>query len=285
MDAMSLSRIQHAIVDMDGVLYHGNEAIAGAKEFLAFLGEAGVRFVLLTNNSTLTLAQFVGKLRRMGIETTQEALLTSAVATAAYLTRIAPPGSRVYLIGEEGIRSELLKSGFVLTDTADAEYVVVGLDRQLTYAKLNAAMRAVRNGARLIGSNPDRTFPSETGLEPGAGATLAALEAATDVAPLVIGKPERAIFELALDRLGATPQTTAVIGDGLYTDVLGGRRAGLFTILLLSGVTEAAQLVESAPKPDLVYADISALHCAWLKAWQKHGARRGSDSRTDAGDA
>jgi len=146
--------------------------------------------------------------------------------------------------------------------------VVVGLDRRLTYAKLSTAMRAVRNGARLIGSNPDRTFPSETGLKPGAGATLAALEAATDVAPVVIGKPETAILEMALTRLGAAPQTTAIIGDGLYTDVLGGQKAGLFTILLLSGVTEAAQLTESAPRPCLVYADISALHCAWLASSQ-----------------
>jgi 4-nitrophenyl phosphatase len=268
---MELMQIRHAIIDMDGVLYHGDEAIPGGKEFLAFLGSIGVPYLLLTNNSTLTVAQFVGKLMRMGIETAEEALLTSSVATAAYLSRIAPPGSRVYLIGEEGIRAELQKSGFVLTSTADADYVVVGLDRQLTYAKLSTAMRAMRNGARLIGSNPDRTFPSETGLEPGAGATLAALEAATDVAALVIGKPETAIFELALHRLQAAPQTTAVIGDGLYTDILGGWRAGLFTILLLSGVTEAAHLVESAPKPCLVYADISALHRAWLGASQAHG--------------
>jgi len=267
---MELTQIRHAIIDMDGVLCHGDEAIPGGKEFLAFLGSVGVRFLLLTNNSTLTVAQYVSKLKRMGIEMTEEAILTSSVATSAYLGRIAPPGSRVYLIGEEGIRAELQKGGFVLTSTADADYVVVGLDRKLTYAKLSTAMHAVRSGARLIGSNPDRTFPSETGLKPGAGVTLAALEAATDVAPLVIGKPETAIFELALHRLGATPQTTAVIGDGLYTDVLGGQRAGLFTILLLSGVTETAQLIESAPKPCLVYADISALHRVWLEASQAH---------------
>ncbi len=265
---MELTQIQHAIIDMDGVLYHGDEAIPGGKEFLAFLDSVNVRFLLLTNNSTLTVAQYVSRLRRMGIETGEEVILTSSVATAAYLTRIAPPGSRVYLIGEEGIRTELQKSGFVLTNTAKADYVVVGLDRRLTYAKLSTAMRAVRNGARLIGSNPDRTFPSETGLKPGAGATLAALEAATDVAPVVIGKPETAILEMALTRLGAAPQTTAIIGDGLYTDVLGGQKAGLFTILLLSGVTEATQLTESAPRPCLVYADISALHCAWLQASQ-----------------
>ncbi len=135
--------------------------------------------------------------------------------------------------------------------------MVVGLDRRLTYAKLSTAMRAVRNGARLIGSNPDRTFPSETGLKPGAGATLAALEAATDVAPVVIGKPETAILEMALTRLGAAPQTTAIIGDALYKDDAGGQKGGLFTIPAAKRRHRGCQLTESAPDRVWCNADIS----------------------------
>lgn len=268
---LALARVQHAIVDMDGVLYHGNEPIRGGGEFLDYLREIHVGFLLLTNNSTLTVSQYVAKLEQMGINATDQEILTSAVATAAYLGRVAAPGSRVFVIGEEGLRSELRKTGLLLTDEAEAAFVVVGFDRQLTYAKLSTATRAIDRGAKFIGSNPDRTFPSETGLAPGAGATLAALEAATGVAPLVIGKPERAILDQALQRLQASPQTTVAIGDGLYTDVIGGQRAGLMTVLLMSGVTSAGQLEGASQQPDAVYADVAALHEAWRKAVGQSG--------------
>ena len=259
-------RVRHAIVDMDGVLYHGNEPIQGGREFLDFLRTIRVRFILLTNNSTLTVPQYVAKLERMGISATEQEILTSAVATASYLERVAAHGSHLFVIGEEGLRTELQKRGLVLTDAPEAAYVVVGLDRQLTYDKLSTATRAIAGGATFIGSNSDRTFPSETGLTPGAGATLAALEAATGVTPQVIGKPERAIFGQALQRLVARPETTVVIGDGLYTDVLGGQRAGLMTVLLLSGVTSESQLAGASQQPDVVYADVAALHEAWRQA-------------------
>jgi len=268
---LALARVQHAIVDMDGVLYHGNEPIRGGGEFLDYLREIHVGFLLLTNNSTLTVSQYVAKLEQMGINATDQEILTSAVATAAYLGRVAAPGSRVFVIGEEGLRSELRKTGLLLTDEAESAFVVVGFDRQLTYAKLSTATRAIDRGAKFIGSNPDRTFPSETGLAPGAGATLAALEAATGVAPLVIGKPERAILDQALQRLQASPQTTVAIGDGLYTDVIGGQRAGLMTVLLMSGVTSAGQLEGASQQPDAVYADVAALHEAWRKAVGQSG--------------
>jgi 4-nitrophenyl phosphatase len=259
-------QLHSLIIDMDGVLYHGNEPIPGGREFLDFLRQIGIRFLLLTNNSTLTVKQYVAKLARMGIPVTEEDILTSAVATATYLAHRAPPGSRVFLIGEDGIRTELQKRGFVLVDDVDVAYVVVGFDRQLSYAKLTTATRAIRAGAQFIATNADKTFPSEIGLLPGAGATLAALETATDTPPLIIGKPERAIFEQALHKLNAQPQRTAVIGDGLFTDVLGGHRLGLLTILLLSGVTDERLLATASPRPDLVFPDVAALHQAWRAA-------------------
>lgn len=263
---VQLAQLHSLIIDMDGVLCHGNEPIHGAREFLEFLRQKGLAFILVTNNSTLTTAQYVAKLARMGIQATAAEILTSAEATATHLTRTAPPGARVYLIGEDGIRTALQERGFVLSDDVDVPYVVVGFDRQLTYAKLVTAARAIRNGAQFIATNADRTFPSEIGLVPGAGATLAALEVATDTAPLVIGKPQPAIFELALQRLHGGPNCTAVIGDGLYTDVLGGHGVGLMTILLMSGVTGPEQLFKASPAPDRVYADVAALHNAWRAA-------------------
>lgn len=259
----ALKRIQSLIVDMDGVLYRLNTPIAGAPEFLQFLRQTGKPFLLVTNNSTLTPAQYVAKLARMGISVTEEDLMTSGEATATYLASVAPAGTRVLLIGEDGIRSALKQRGFVLTEDSDAAYVVAGLDRQLTYTKLKSASLAIRAGARFIATNPDKTLPTEIGLLPGAGAILAALEAATGVTPLVIGKPQPIMLELALQRLQARAEATAIVGDGLETDISGGRKLRLLTILVLSGVTSAEQLARSELQPDLVYEDIATLHRAW----------------------
>jgi 4-nitrophenyl phosphatase len=265
-DMLGLTQLQSLIIDMDGVLYRGGTPIEGARECLEFLRETGIPFCLLTNNSTLTSEQYSEKLARMDISARAEDILTSAEATAVYLERVASPGTRVYVIGEDGIRAELAKRGFVLTDDRDVAYVVVGWDRQFTYDKLAVATLAIRAGAQYIATNPDKTFPSEIGLMPGAGALLAAIETATDTAPLVIGKPQPAIFELALERLGAQPATTAVIGDRIETDILGARELGLRTILVMSGVTDAQQLAEAPLVADMVFDDINAVYRAWRAA-------------------
>ena len=261
-----LLKIRNLIIDMDGVLYRLNTPLPGAAEFLRFLQQAGKRFILVTNNSTLTPGQYVDKLASMGIASSEECILTSGEATAQYLAGIAPAGTRVYVIGEHGIRAALEKHGFVLAGDTQVAYVVCGLDRQVTYDKLRIATLAIRAGARFIGTNPDPTLPTEEGLIPGARALQAALEVATGTAPLIIGKPEPAMLQLALQKLEARPETTAIIGDGLQTDIPGGQRLGLTTILLMSGVTSAEQLARSALQPDLIYADIAALHQAWALA-------------------
>ena len=263
-DTDKLRPIENLIIDMDGVLYRGDEAIPGAEEFFAFLRKRPIGFILATNNSTRTAQQYVDKLTRMGVEVALSEILTSSQATALYLETLAPPGTKVYVIGEEGLETAMHERGYIISGDG-AKFVVVGMDRRLTYEKLKVDTILIRKGARFIGSNPDKTLPTEEGFIPGAGAMLAALEASTGVAPTIIGKPERTIFELALAKLGSSKEDTAIVGDRLETDVLGGYNAGLKTLLVLSGAT-TRQDVDSAPvKPDLVFEDIRHLHEAWLQ--------------------
>jgi 4-nitrophenyl phosphatase len=258
-----LQSIESLIIDLDGVLYRGDEAIVGAGEFIALLQTERIPFLLLTNNSTRMPGQYVTKLAKMGIVIEKSDVLTSAQATAQYLERIAPPGARVYAIGEEGLRAAL-RGRYTLTQKG-ADLVVVGMDRALTYEKLRVATLLIRGGARFIATNPDKTRPTEEGLVPGNGAAIAALEAATDVTPFVVGKPAPAIFDLALARMGVGKEGVAVIGDRLETDILGGQRAGLITILVLSGATSRSELENSPVKPDLVFEDVRQLYETWTE--------------------
>lgn len=263
-DADKLKPIKNLIIDMDGVLYRGDEAVPGAKEFFAFLRTHPIGFILATNNSTRTAQQCVDKLARIGIEVALSEILTSSQATAMYLETLAPPGTRVYVIGEEGLETAMRERGYIISGDG-AEFVVVGMDRRLTYEKLKTATLLIRQGARFIGSNPDKTLPTEEGFIPGAGAMLAALEASTGLSPTIIGKPERILFELAVAKLGSSKEDTAIIGDRLDTDVLGGYNAGLTTILVLSGATTRQDVDSASLKPDLVFEDIGHLRQVWLQ--------------------
>jgi 4-nitrophenyl phosphatase len=258
----ALYRIRHLIVDMDGVLWRGDKPMPGLQDFFVFLRQHGIDFVLATNNSSRLPEQYADKLAHFGVEVPVECVLTSAQAAAAYLAGFAPPGTHVYAIGDEGVRRALEQHGFVLTD-AEAVYVVVGWDRQLTWVKLATAALLIHAGAGFIGTNPDTNYPTERGPVPGNGAQLAALETTTGVVPIVVGKPEPRMYEDALRRMGAHPGTTAVVGDRLDTDIAGGIRAGLTTVLVLSGVATEADLATSPVKPDLVCADIGELMRMW----------------------
>ena len=263
----SLARLENLIIDMDGVLWRGAQPMPGLADFFTWLRQRPITFVLATNNATKTPDYYVTRLTSYGIEIGSDEVLTSAQATADYLARRSNPGTPVYVVGMEGLRQALAERGFHLIDTdaepGSAEYVVAGWDRQLTYDKLAEATLHIRAGARFIGTNPDRTWPSERGLIPGAGPILAALEVATDIEPTIVGKPSPLMFQTALDRLGADASTTAMLGDRLETDILGGHNAGLTTILVLSGVTTSDDLAASPIQPDLVFDDITALVHAW----------------------
>lgn len=257
-----LHRIRAFIIDMDGVLYRGQTCLPGAKAFLQTLQRESLPYVLLTNNSTLTVAQYVEKLGRMGIEVAPECIMTSAVATALYLAERAKPETPIYMIGEGGLEEALRSQDFVLTDQSP-EYVVVGLDSDVTYEKLSTATLAIRAGAVFIGTNPDRTIPSERGLEPGAGAILAAIEAATDTSPQIVGKPQPGVFETALRKLNTNLDETMMVGDRLETDIVGGVQAGLQTILVLTGATSRDDLPDAEVKPDMVFDSLEQVSAIW----------------------
>jgi 4-nitrophenyl phosphatase len=261
-DLRVLRQIDNLIVDMDGVLYRGQESLPGAREFLTYLVEERVPFVLATNNSTLTPGQYVAKLAGLGMEVTEDRILTSGQASALHIARVAPAGTKVYAIGEDGLLSALRERGFELTER-DVHYVVVGLDRQLTWDKLRVAALAVRAGATFVGTNPDTTLPAEEGLVPGNGANLAALQAATGVAPLIIGKPQATLLRLAMEKMGVSREGTAIIGDRLETDILGGKNAGITTVLVLSGIATREELEDSSYLPDLVFDSIDQFYRVW----------------------
>jgi 4-nitrophenyl phosphatase len=249
------------LVDLDGVVYHGDTVIPSAPGFFRFLRDRGIPFLMTTNNSTLGPPQYVEKLARMDIQVAESEVLGSADATAAYLAQQSPAGGRVFVIGEEGLKSAIETAGFELAES-DVQYVVVGLDRDLTYRKLTTAVRLIRAGAAFVGPNPDTTLPTDDGIIPGAGSFQAALHAATGVRPLIIGKPEPTMLVIGSERLGLTPAETAIIGDRLDTDIVGGHRAGLQTLLVLTGVSSRADAAAAEVKPDHIFEDLPALQAA-----------------------
>lgn len=203
---MTLDDIRALIIDMDGVLWE-ERPMPGLVEFFDTLRARRIRFVLATNNASHTPDQYLAKLARMGVQAERDQVIGSGLATALYLKRHAPAGAKIFAIGEDGVRQALLEQGFRLAELYedDADYVVCGLDRGLSWDKLATATLNIRAGAIFIGTNPDNSFPTERGLTHGNGAILAALEAATGVRPIIIGKPEPIMYQLAMERLQVPP--------------------------------------------------------------------------------
>jgi 4-nitrophenyl phosphatase len=263
-----LRRIRHLIVDMDGVLWHEDHPMPGLEEFFAFARRRRITLTLATNNSSRTPEQYVEKLAQFGIAVTPAEVLTSSLATAAYLADVAPAGSRVYAIGGEGLTRALEDRGFVLAEEA-VDYVVVGWDQRLTWQKLATASLLIHAGAAFVGTNPDVSYPSAQGPVPGNGAQLAAIEVTTGGSPTVVGKPEPWMYREALARMDASPQATAVVGDRLDTDLEGGVRAGIHTVLVLSGIATEDDVARATHRPDLVYEHVGALTAAWKRALER----------------
>jgi 4-nitrophenyl phosphatase len=266
-----LKSIRNLIIDMDGVLYLGDKPMPGLDEFFAFLRKHDIRFQLVTNNSTLTPRMYVEKMARMGVTVQKSHVLTSSIATANYLAGKYPRGSHIYCIGEEGLMAALQGTGFVLSQR-DPIAVVVGFDRDVTYAKLCDATLLIRSGVPFISTNPDLTLPVPEGQVPGTGAIVAAIAAACEQKPLFMGKPEPLLMEQAMARLDAVPKTTAAIGDRPETDILSAQRAGILSILTLSGATDRARLATFDIQPDIVLSDIQALVRDWkqvLHEWNE----------------
>ncbi len=259
----SLPEITHLIIDMDGVLYQGDRAMPMLPEFFSFLRERGISFILATNNSTRTPQEYVDKLARMGVTISPDEILVSGQATARFLAHEYPRGTRVHVFGMPALKQAMTDEGFILADE-DVQLVVASMDRSITFEKLKRATLLIRGGARFIATNLDPTNPSEEGLIPGTGSMIVALEAASGVKPKAIGKPEPTMYQLAMDQMGACPDTTAAIGDRADTDILGGRRAGLTTICVLSGSSDRAEA--EAYGSDMIFDDIAHLLETWRRS-------------------
>ena len=262
--AVTLRELRGFIFDADGTLYRGEAVLPGAAEFIADLRRLGIPWLVATNNSTMPPADVAARLTRMGIPATAADVINSSQVAAAYVAR-EMPGAAVFMVGEAGVREALVAAGVVLTeDWQAADAVVVGLDREATYARLRDAALAIRRGAHFIAANADRTLPTEQGLIPGAGSVVAFLEIATDVPAHVIGKPAPDIFRHALARLGTPASLTAAVGDRPETDIAAGQAAGLRTIGVLTGASPAAAFAAMGTPPDWLFEDLVALRRAYF---------------------
>ena len=227
--------IRGIISDLDGVTYNGDNPIKSAVEAFQAWDEAGLPFAFVTNNSTKSAQEFSDKLNSMGIAASPDRVITTSAVAADHLAETLPAGARVMVIGAAALADAVAARGFKLAGT-DVDAVVAGLDRAFTFEKLARAQDALLGGAAFVGTNPDPMLPHETGFEPGAGAILKAIETASSVAPVIVGKPAPNLVKLALAELGTPSEATFVLGDQINTDIAAGHAAGLQTILVRTGV-------------------------------------------------
>lgn len=245
------------LIDMDGVLYRGNELIPGADRFVRLLRERGLPFLFLTNNSQRTRRDVAAKLERMGIDVEEQHIFTCAMATARYLAQQKKKGT-AYVIGEGGLLTALHQNGYAIVDS-DPDYVVVGEGRVFNLEMVEAAVRMILRGAKLIATNLDPNCPTPNGLRPGCGAMVAMLEAATGVKAFSVGKPSPVIMRAARKQLGLATEEATMIGDTMETDILGGVQLGFHTILVLSGGTSREDLAQFAYAPEVVVDSVADL--------------------------
>ncbi|MDN4642073.1 HAD-IIA family hydrolase [Agreia sp. PsM10] len=245
------------LTDMDGVLVHENRALPGAAELLQQWRDEGKPYLVLTNNSIYTPRDLSARLRASGLEVPEEAIWTSALATASFLKSQMPGGS-AFVIGEAGITTALHEAGFIMTDT-DPDYVVVGETRNYSFEAITRAIRLISAGARFIVTNPDATGPSAEGPMPATGAVAALITKATGMEPYVVGKPNPMMFRSALNRIGAHSENTGMIGDRMDTDVVAGIEAGLHTILVLTGISDQAEIEKYPFRPDEILSGVKDL--------------------------
>ncbi len=235
------------IIDMDGVIYHGNRLLRGAAEFVDWLESENKVYLFLTNSSERSPVELSQKLDRLGIRAGPEHFYTSALATASFLATHKPGGS-AYVIGEPGLTNALYDAGFTMNNV-NPDYVVVGEGRGYGLEALERAVRLVLKGARLIGTNPDLSGPAEDGLVPACGALVSPIELATRVKAYFVGKPNPLMMRHAMKKLGSVREETAIVGDRMDTDIVAGVEAEIETVLVLSGVSSATDIAHYAYRP------------------------------------
>lgn len=263
------------LIDMDGVIYKGNELIAGADAFITRLRREGLPFLFLTNNSQRTRRDVAMKLKRMGIDVEEQHIFTCAMATARFLARQKPSGT-AFVIGEGGLLQALHMNGYSIVDS-DPDYVVVGEGRTATTESLEAATRMILAGAKLIATNLDPNCPTAQGTRPGCGATVAYLETATGHKAFSVGKPSPVMMRAARKQIGLETSQTVMIGDTMETDIIGGVQMGYHAVLVLSGGTNAGQLSSFAYRPNLVIDSVAELADPKCDLWALFGSRSTED--------
>ena len=256
-----LSGIKLYLFDMDGTLYLGDRLFGFTSQLLETIREKGGKYLFMTNNSSKSVADYIKKLRAMGIEADREDFITSSQATAYYLHK-HHEGKRLYVCGTQSLKEELRTEGFAVTTDLDAvQCIVMGFDTELTFQKLHDVSYLLLTRPQLpyIATNPDLVCPTEFGSVPDCGSVCICIKNATGREPVVIGKPSPLMPELAMERLGIPKEQTCVVGDRIYTDIKSGLNAGVTGILVMSGETTPQILEESPDKPHLVLQDAGEL--------------------------
>lgn len=245
------------IIDMDGVIYHGNQLIPGVSDFIAWLEQQKKKFLFLTNGSERSPRELQQKLDRLGIRVSENHFYTSALATAAFL-KSQQPGGSVFVIGESGLINALYDAGFTMNDI-NPDYVVVGESKAYTYDKITHAIRLVLKGAKLIGTNPDVTGPTDQGLVPATGSLMAPIELSTGSRAYYVGKPNPLIMRHALKKLDCRREEAVIVGDRMDTDIIAGIESEIETVLVLSGVTAETDLKRFAYRPGHVIKNVGVI--------------------------
>lgn len=245
------------IIDMDGVIYHGNQLIEGTTKFIAWMEAQKKKYLFLTNNSQPSPRELQQKMERLGVRIGEEHFYTSALATAAFL-KSQQPGGSVFAIGESGLINALYDAGFTMNDI-NPDYVVVGESKAYTYDKITHAVRLVLGGAKLIGTNPDVTGPTDQGLIPATGALVAPIELATGSKAYFVGKPNPLIMRHALKKLDCKREDAVIIGDRMDTDIIAGIESEIETVLVLTGVTAEGDLKQFAYRPKHVIKNVGVI--------------------------
>jgi 4-nitrophenyl phosphatase len=254
--------IKALILDMDGVVWRGDAPIGDLAVTFQHIRALGLKFVFATNNSTKTSEQYVAKLKQFGVDVEPWQVVTSSQAAARAMAQTYPHGTKALVIGEDGLRLPLEQEGFEIVSVENApqaQVVVMGMDRGVNFEKLSEATLLIRKGVRFYATNLDKTFPTPRGQIPGAGAWVSVITTATNVEPIVAGKPFPFLMELSLEKLGTSKEDTLVVGDRLETDIAAGQAVGCPTALVLSGVSTKEQAAHWDPKIDIVVDDLATL--------------------------
>jgi NagD protein len=250
-------KIECWLTDMDGVLVHEGHALPGAGDVIKAWQAKGLRFLVLTNNSIYTPRDLAARLKATGLDVPEEAIFTSALATADFLHSQKPHGS-AFVLGEAGLTTAMHEIGYVMTDQ-NPDYVVLGESRNFNFDSLTKAIRLINAGARFIATNPDATGPSADGVLPATGSVAALITKATGRDPYIVGKPNPMMFRSAMNRINAHSETTGMIGDRMDTDVVAGIEAGLHTVLVLTGIADSAEIERYPFRPNEILNSIADL--------------------------